>query len=160
MKANVVPDFKEIFEGLPGAYLILSPAFIILAATDSYLRAALRERETIVGKYLFDVFPDNPEDPKADGVANLTKSLQAVLATKKPHAMDIQKYDIQLPEKLGGGWEKRYWRPSNSPILDNRGNVRYIAHLVEDVTRLVDSLGAAMDKQETMRKEKPRESLG
>jgi hypothetical protein len=110
-------------------------------------------REEIVGRGLFEVFPDNPDDPAADGVANLTHSLQSVLATKAPHTMTIQKYDIPRPQDQGGGFEARYWRPSNSPVLDDGGEVMYLTHQVEDVTHMMDVLEDAMDKQATDRQQ-------
>lgn len=33
------PDYKSIFEGSPGLYLVLDPSLRILAASDAYLRA-------------------------------------------------------------------------------------------------------------------------
>lgn len=152
--ANPKPNFRKIFESSPGAYLILSPDFDIVAVSDAYLAATMTKRESIVGRALFEVFPDNPNDPTADGVANLTHSLTEVLRTKKPHTMRVQKYDIPKPEAKGGGFEVRFWRPENSPILDDDGKVLYITHCVEDVTHMVDVLGDAMDKQSTLTQEK------
>lgn len=139
------PDFRKIFEGSPAAYLMLSPSFQIVAVSDAYLSATMTKREDIVGKGLFKVFPDNPDDPAADGVAKLTHSLKEVLKHKVSHKMYIQKYDIPRPEKFGGGFEARWWRPINSPVLDDNGNVVYITHHVEDVTHMIDVLEDAMD---------------
>lgn len=139
------PDFKKIFEGSPAAYLIVSPKFRIEAVSDAYLEATMTKRTQIVGKGLFEVFPDNPDDPKADGVQKLTHSLREVLRTKKPHVMGIQKYDIQKP---GGGFEARYWRPTNSPVLESN-DILYITHHVEDVTNMLDALDDAMDLHES-----------
>lgn len=120
-----------------------------MAVSDAYLAATITEREKIIGKALFEVFPDNPKDPTANGVANLTYSLKEVLRTKKPHTMSMQKYDI--PKADGNGFEVRFWRPLNSPVLDKDNNVLYITHFVEDVTHLIDALGDAMDKQAELR---------
>jgi len=147
------PNFRKIFEDSPGAYLILSPNFTIVAASNAYLAATMTTREAIVGSPLFDVFPDNPEDPTAEGVANLTHSLNEVLRLKKPHTMTVQKYDIPRPHAKGGGFEVRFWRPENSPILDENGNIQYITHHVEDVTRMVDVLGDSMGKAKTLEQE-------
>jgi rsbT co-antagonist protein RsbR len=51
--------------------------------------------------------------------------------------MPVQKYDIRRPEAGGGGFEVRYWSPSNSAVLGEDGQVLYIIHRVEDVTRIV-----------------------
>lgn len=151
---NSKPDFRKIFEASPGAYLIITPQFDIVAVSNAYLAATMTIREYIVGRGLFEVFPDNPDDPNADGVANLTHSLKEVMRTKKPHTMAVQKYDIPKPVNKGGGFEVRFWRPVNSPILDDSDEILYITHCVEDITHMVDVLGDAMDKQMEIQQEK------
>jgi PAS domain S-box-containing protein len=130
-------DFEAIFQASPGNYLLLSPDLTIVGVNQCYLQATMTKREEIVGRELFEVFPDNPNDPAADGVRNLRSSLQRVLTHKRPDRMPLQHYDIRRPEAEGGGFEERYWSPLNSPVLDQQGNVRYIIHWVEDVTEFV-----------------------
>jgi PAS domain S-box-containing protein len=130
-------EFRALFESAPGCYLVLSPDLTIVAVTDAYLRATITKREDIVGRGLFDVFPDNPDDPAATGVTNLRASLGRVLATKQPDAMPLQKYDIRRPASAGGGFEERHWKPVNFPVLGEDGAIKYITHAVEDVTELV-----------------------
>jgi signal transduction histidine kinase len=130
------PDFRRLFEAAPGAFLVLDPSFKIVAVTDAYLAATMTVREQIVARGLFEVFPDNPNDPHATGTRNLRFSLETVLATGAPHTMAVQKYDIQRPESEGGGFEERYWKPVNTPVLGD-GGVAYIIHAVENVTDLV-----------------------
>ena len=116
---------------------MLTPDFTIVAASDAYLRATMTTRTGIVGRRIFDVFPDNPDDPAATGVANLSASLHRVLQKRAPDTMAVQKYDIRRPDVDGGGFEERYWSPLNSPVLDATGEVTYIIHRVEDVTEFV-----------------------
>ena len=131
------PDFRTLFESAPGLYLVLTPDLTIVAASEAYLRATMTKREAILGRGLFDVFPDNPDDPDASGARNLRASLGAVLRTRMPDAMAVQKYDIRRPESDGGGFEERFWSPLNSPVLDAAGELAYIIHRVEDVTEFV-----------------------
>jgi two-component system, cell cycle sensor histidine kinase and response regulator CckA len=131
------PDFRALFESAPGLYLVLTPSLQIVAASDAYLRATLTEREAIVGRGVFDVFPDNPDDPSADGVSNLRLSLARVLQRKVPDTMAVQKYDIRKPESEGGGFEERHWKPVNYPVLGVDKKVAYILHSAEDVTEVV-----------------------
>src|SRR6516225_6347978 len=111
-------DFRFLFESVPGLYLVLTPDLKIVAATDSYLSATLTDREAILGRDLFDVFPDNPDDPGATGVSNLSASLERVLKLKRPDAMMLQKYDVRSPD---GNFEEKYWSPLNTPVLDAQG---------------------------------------
>jgi len=130
----VEPDYRALFESIPGLYLVLSPELVILTASDSYLQATMTRRADIIGRPLFEVFPDNPDDPAASGVSNLRASLQRVIAERVPDAMAVQKYDIQQPAEQGGGFEQRHWSPYNVPVLDRSGQLLYILHRVEDVT--------------------------
>jgi PAS domain S-box-containing protein len=110
---------------------------MIVAVSDAYLRATMTRREDILGRQLFDVFPDNPDDPTATGVSNLSASLTRVLQQRVPDTMAVQKYDIRRPESEGGRFEERYWSPVNTPVLGAKGEVSYIIHHVEDVTEFV-----------------------
>ena len=131
------PNFRLLFESTLGLYLVLKPDLTIVAVSDAYLNATMTKREDIVGRGLFDVFPDNPDDPAANGVSNLRASLERVLRNRTSDAMAVQKYDIRRPDSEGGGFTERYWSPVNSPVLNGGGEVLYILHRVEDVTDFV-----------------------
>jgi PAS domain S-box-containing protein len=131
------PDFRLLFEASPDILLVLlpdAPRYTMVAATDARLRATHTTREQILGRSLFEVFPDNPDDPDATGAANLRASLDRVVRTRRPDTMAVQQYDIRGPD---GAFHSRYWSPKNVPILSPSGDVRYILHRVEDVTELV-----------------------
>ena len=132
-------DFKSVFDSAPGLYLVLDTEFNILGVTDAYLRATLTKREAILGKNLFDVFPDNPDEPAATGTSNLRASLKRVLKNRAPDKMPTQKYDVPRPPEAGGGFEEKYWDPTNFPVLDADGEIAYIIHCVKDVTDAVRS---------------------
>jgi len=127
-------QFRALFESLPGLYLVLTPDFRIVAASDAYLKATMTRRENLLGKGLFEMFPDNPEDPAASGVSNLRASLHQVLQTAATDTMAIQKYDVRRPD---GVFEERFWSPVNSPVLGVDRRIEYVIHRVEDVTEFV-----------------------
>ncbi len=83
---------------------------------------------------LFELFPDNPDDPAATGSSNLRASLDRVRQTHQADTMPVQKYDIRGPD---GSFTSRYWSPKNLPVLSPSGKVVYIPHQVEEVTELV-----------------------
>lgn len=134
---NNGPDFKTLFESSPGLFLALDNALRIVAVSDAYLHATKTVREGILGKGIFEVFPDNPDDPATEGVRNLNASLHRVLQTRAPDAMPVQKYDIRRPVEEGGGFETRFWSPLNSPVLNPDGSLAYVIHRVEDITDFV-----------------------
>jgi PAS domain S-box-containing protein len=127
-------QFRALFESVPGSYLVLKPDLTIAAASDAYLKSTMTTREAILGRGLFEVFPDNPNDIAATGTRNLRASLNRVLETKTPDTMAIQKYDVRRPD---GTFEERYWSPVNSPVLGADGEIEYLVHRVEDVTDFV-----------------------
>ncbi len=132
-----MPDFKILFDALPALILVLDPGLNIVAATNAYLEATLTRRDEIVGRHLFDVFPDNPDDPSADSIRNTRASMQRVLQNRVADTMVVQRHDVRRPASEGGGFEVRYWSPVNSPVLNADGSLAYIMHRVENVTEFV-----------------------
>jgi signal transduction histidine kinase/DNA-binding response OmpR family regulator len=130
-------DFRLLFESAPGLYLVLTPSFEIIGASDAYLRATMTQRESLLGKHIFEAFPDNPDDPAASGVRKLHESLKSVLDSRRPDTMAVQKYDIRRPESEGSEFEERFWSPVNTPVFDTNGGLIYIIHRVEDVTEFI-----------------------
>jgi signal transduction histidine kinase len=147
MADPATPDFRALFEAAPGCYLVLRPDLTIVAVSEGYLAATMTRREEILGRGLFDVFPDNPDDPGATGTRNLRASLRTVLDTRAANTMAVQKYDIRRPANEGGGFEERYWSPVNSPVLSPAGEVEFIIHRVEDVTEFVRVKQLAHDQR-------------
>jgi signal transduction histidine kinase len=148
------PDFKTLFESAPGLYLAMTPDLRIVAVSDAYLRATMTTRQEILGRDLFEAFPDNPNDPNATGTRNLRASLHRVIEHRTQDVMPIQKYDIRRPESEGGGFEERHWSPINTPVFDQNGELQYIIHRVEDVTSLVDEKLSNIGAQDYRRLEK------
>lgn len=154
-------DFRAIFEGVPARFLILDPDLNIVAATDSYVEATMIDRAAVIGRHVFEVFPDNPDDPSAEGVRNLRTSLDRVLRNKTADSMAVQRYDVRRPDSEGGGFEERYWSPTNTPLLGPDGELRYLLHRAEDVTeymRARDAGAAQQHKVEEMEAEVLRQS--
>lgn len=130
-------DFRLLFDATPLPNLVLTPDFTMVGANEARLSATMTTREQILGRNLFEVFPDNPADPGATGVRNLRASLMRVLQTRRPDAMPLQKYDIPIRGSTTGEFEVRYWKPLNTPVLNPAGEIIYILHTVEDVTEQV-----------------------
>lgn len=130
------PNFQLLFEALPHLVLVLTPGpdFIMVAANEGRLRGTNTRREDCIGRSIFEVFARNPDGQSEFGAGVLRASLERVVQTGRPDRMAITKYDIPRPASEGGGFEVRYWSPLNVPVLDDRGEVRYIIHQTEDVT--------------------------
>ncbi|MCJ2021872.1 PAS domain-containing protein [Methylobacterium sp. E-065] len=134
-------DYRSLFEAVPAPLLVVSPPhWIIVAANDARLRATGTTQADQVGRRLFDLFPDDPADPAADGVRNLTASFQRVLDTKSSDTMAVQRYAVRDAQ---GRFEERWWSPVNVPVLGPDGEVALILHRVEEVTETVRLRGEA-----------------
>ncbi|MDX2108387.1 MAG: ATP-binding protein [Candidatus Melainabacteria bacterium] len=129
--------FQAIFEDGPSLYMVLDPRLDIVALSNKYLEATKTKRHEIVGRNIFEVFPDNPDDPNATGVRNLKTSLQTVIETGEAHTMAVQKYDIRVSGDEGTRFVERYWSPVNCPVFGPNKELLYIVHRVEDVTDFV-----------------------
>ena len=144
------PDFECLFRATPAALMVLSPDgpdFPILAGSDAYARATLTEAAAIEGRSVFEVFPDNPADPSANGVGNLRAALQRVVDSGEPDTMAVQKYDIRRPDNPDGPFEARYWSCINVPVFDAAGRLSAIIHRAEDVTDLINAERRSHEQQ-------------
>lgn len=135
-----VIDFQAVFQALPGAVALLTPDLVYADVNEAYLSMSGRTRDQLIGRYVFDVFPDNPGDPDATGVRNLHASLRRVAATGERDTMALQRYDVADSEQPGV-WQERYWSPVNVPVLARDGTVTLIVHRVEEVTELIKARG-------------------
>jgi PAS domain-containing protein len=126
-------DYAAAYRQLPIPVLLLTPEFAIADANQAFLRTARRTREEVLGRDLFDAFPEDPSDPGATGVRNSSASLRRVLATGEPDAIEFQKYEVEVTAGQGV-FTTRYWSGVNAPVFGPDGSVVLIAHCGEDVT--------------------------
>lgn len=138
--ADAANDYAAVFQALPGMVALITPELVYADANEEFLRMSGRTRDQVVGRFLFDVFPDNPNDPAATGMRNLEISLRRVLATGERDTMALQRYDVESVE-CPGQWDERYWSPVNAPVFGPDGKVRLVVHRVEEVTELIRARG-------------------
>ncbi len=131
-------DYTAVFHALPGMVALLTPDLVYADANDDFLRLAGRTREQLLGRYIFDVFPENPNDRDAAGMRETRTSMLRAVATGERDTMALLRYDIQDPER-SGRWVEHFWSPVNAPVLGPDGNVVLIVHRVEEVTELIRS---------------------
>ncbi len=126
-------NLLKVLQNAPDSYLVLNLDFVINMVSDAYLEVTNTSRDEIIGKYIFDVFPDNPALKEATAVKYLKASLQTVLSSKKLHRMPILRYDVR---NRAGKFEEKYWSPTNSPVFNDEGEVEYIIHRALDITEI------------------------
>jgi len=126
-------EADPVFQHTDAPYLVVDRDLVIRAVNPAYLAATGSTRDELVGRYMFDAFPDNPDVPDADGVRNLNASLESVLRAGRRHRMHVQRYDVPT-RSAPGDFVLKYWTPVNSPLPDDRGRPVGVLHHVEDVT--------------------------
>lgn len=123
-------DFKQVFEHVPEAMVVISPDMKILGATNVYLETTMRSREDILGKhFLLEAFPE----PTVSFEENPVRiSIERAIQSKAKDWLDVLRYDIARPD--GTGYDVRFWEASHTPVLDDKGEVLYVIQETKDVT--------------------------
>lgn len=139
-------DYAAVFRDLPLPVLLLTPDFVVADANPAYLKVTGRTREELLGRNVFDAFPDNPADPDSTGVRDISASFTRVLATGKPDVVSLQRYDVEVPGHPGL-FAARYWSPVNAPVFGRNGEIVLIVGCIEEMTervrKFIDGLGPA-----------------
>ena len=125
-----------MFESLPGVFVVLDPDLRIVAVCDDYLEVTMTTRAGIIGKGLFEVFPDDPDAPQRDIFAAVRASFDRVRRDLVAEQM-MQRFPIRRPEAEGGGFEERYWSWVSVPVVGPGGDLACVIVRSEDVTDLV-----------------------
>ncbi|MBC5992732.1 PAS domain-containing protein [Pontibacter cellulosilyticus] len=130
-------DLTLVFRALPGFYMLLSPDFTIIDATEVYVKSINFKIEEIIGKNFFDTFPAEANEFNKTTKIEVYNSLVYVIVHKEAHTLSHIRFDIPQPAALGGGLEERFWKTINTPILNDEGELLYILHQPEDITDIV-----------------------
>lgn len=120
--------YSDLFLLLPFNLMLVntdSPIFTILNVTDEHCNVLGSKREDIIGKGLFEVYPESTE--KNYDNRPVLKSINNVLKTKEIDRMPHIRYDIE------GG--ERYFAVSSHPILD-KGQVVMVLIYTIDLTEI------------------------
>lgn len=132
-------SFDLFFQTAPPTIILEPdvPKFTIITANEAYLRATDSKLESLIGKGFLDAFPENPLDPFSKNVQALRDSLTQAVLTKQQHVLQSQKYDI--PIWGTDRFTTNYWRATNSPIVNETGDVACIVHVTLDITSAVEA---------------------
>lgn len=134
----MVLDFARVFDALPSPHMVLDRNLNFVSANAEYERVTMRPASDYIGRYVFDMFPNEGESGR-----RLRQSFDHVLETGETDALAYLPYDIPRPEEQGGGMDRRFWTCYHSPIRGSDGKVDYIVQNTVDVTELVRLTEAA-----------------
>ncbi len=132
---TAVVDYKSLFDVSPNAYMVLDRELRYVAANPAYLRETGSSLDLLLGRYVFDLFPNDPNDPNNAPARMFQKSLERVLATGERDHLAVIPY--RVPREPGGPLsEDRFWSATHSPVLDADGRVAFILQHAVDITEL------------------------
>jgi PAS domain S-box-containing protein len=121
-------DFRALFEVLPSPHMVLDRAFNFVGVNAAYEKATMRSREELVGRGLFEMFPNTGEAGR-----RLRDSIQRAFETGQPDTLAFIHYEIPRPD--GEGMEDRYWTAVHTPILGADGKTLFVLQNTVDVTQ-------------------------
>jgi PAS domain-containing protein len=147
----VTIDYAAVYQQFSAPVLLLTPEFVVADANQAYLDATHRTRDQIVGRGVFDAFPDNPSDSHATGVQDSKASLGRVLATGKADVRSFQRYDVEVPGRPGV-YQARYWNSVNAPVFGPDGQIVLITHQLEEITERVHKFLRGLQDQAAKRR--------
>jgi PAS domain S-box-containing protein len=124
-------ELGRIFNALPESYVVVDPAGVVVAATDSFLASTGTTRERLLGMDIVEAFPDNPDDPEANGTVVLRNGIDSVVESGESAEIPPVRYDM---EQADGSFETRYWKPTFIPVFATDARVEFVLHGAVDVT--------------------------
>lgn len=132
-RADLVAWFRREYARSPklAALIDPSPGLVFVEANAAYGLATGLTHDEIVGQSLFARFPENPDNPAADGMQSLYLSFRKVAQTGRPDVMEVLRYDVQDDN---GRFRERYWRAATSPLSGADGTLVLLLQEVEEVT--------------------------
>lgn len=131
---SAMPINLKLLHAFPINFFILdidAPKYTIIDASDKHLRELGVDRQYVVGKGVFEAFPDNVKN-NFDSGYKLLESFNHVVQYQNDHLVLLQ-YDI--PVQGTNAFEFRYWSVQNSPFFED-GKMKYIFNICTDVTRI------------------------
>jgi PAS domain S-box-containing protein len=129
-------DFKALFNLSPNPYMVLDRELRYVAANEAYLRVTASRAEDILGRFVFEAFPNDPNDPNNDSTRQVRESFERVLKGRVPDTLALIPYRVPRQTDRGVVVEDRYWSATHTPLLDSRGEVAFILQHTVDVTEL------------------------
>lgn len=118
-------DFKCVFDGISDSYMIMDHDLKIVYANTAYLTSTQRTLNEIVGRYVFDAFPDT-EERVAEVLVEFNGALEGEVTYLKDQYFELDHTD--------GTRQTHCWRAVQTPYFSRDGTVKFVVQHAEDVT--------------------------
>lgn len=134
LAASVAPEPSNI------SVMLLDRDLRIRGANTTFEAYSLRQRDEMLDEFIFDVFPDNPNDPQASGSSEVLASVESAMRRRGTDTLPIYRYDLADPQNLDVFLPK-LWRCSNTYVDDGDEQSGVLVRVAE-ITSLDEALSA------------------
>lgn len=122
-------DFKTLFDASPNAAMVLDRSLRFVAANPAYVRTTgSASIESLLGRHVFEAFPNDPDNAEDPGVAVLRTSFERVLKDGVQDVVPLIAYRVDGAD--------RFWSATHVPLANAAGETQYVLQLAVDVTEL------------------------
>lgn len=108
---------------LPTIILDPGPGLKILVVNEAFATKCRLSNGQLVGRPIFDVFPENPESSESECISHTFHSINQMASLKEPQILTHQRYDIANSD---GVFVECYWRLEFRPLLCVHKQVKFI----------------------------------
>jgi PAS domain S-box-containing protein len=122
-------DFS-VLRDMPASVMVLDRDLRYVMASDMYLKTTGRTLPDLVGRNLFDAFPETEERRRP-----LERSMRQALAGES-NAIERLAYSIPDPNDLTRTTEA-WWRCRHNPVFGPDGSIGHVVQITENITELV-----------------------
>lgn len=122
-----------MFQHSPNAYMVVDRELRYLEVNAAYERLTGRNRDELIGRCLFEVFPGAATQDGAAHAGQLRASIERAFATGERDVLALIPY-VVAPDPETRPAHIRYWSATHTPLRDDRGRVVAVMQHTSDVT--------------------------
>ncbi len=113
--------------------MVLDRDLRFVEMNEAYLDTTQTERESLIGRYVFDVFPEHGER-----LERFHRAFRAALDGEANELMRVP-FSIRRPDSEGGGLREVWWTCAHVPVCSEDGTVEFVVQNARDVTDEVEA---------------------
>lgn len=121
-------DLMRMFRDLPSPYMVLGTDLTFIDMNAKYLDVTQRTREDLIGRYVFDAFPETGER-----LAKFRSAFERALAGEA-NSLVREVFSIERPGDCGGTAQETYWTCWHMPVFSTDGVICGMLQKADDVT--------------------------
>ncbi len=122
----------SVLRDMPASIMVLDRDLRYVMASDMYLQTTGRTLEDLLGRNLFEAFPETEERRRP-----LEESMRRALAGES-NAIERLAYRIPDPNDLSKTVEA-WWRCRHNPLVGPDGSINHVVQITENITELVQA---------------------